>query len=105
MICRCGKSSETRMQAFVLGLMMVVCLAPTAQAEGKFPVRPVTILMGYPPGGSTDTSARALAPVLERILGQPMVIQNRPGAAALIGTQAVANADPDGHTITVATTQ
>jgi tripartite-type tricarboxylate transporter receptor subunit TctC len=61
--------------------------------------------MGYPPGGSVDTTARALAPVLERILGQPIVIQNRPGAAALVGTLAVANAAPDGYTVTVATTQ
>ncbi|MFL4970683.1 MAG: tripartite tricarboxylate transporter substrate binding protein, partial [Xanthobacteraceae bacterium] len=74
------------MHGFILSLMMLMCLAATTQAQDKFPARPVTILMGYPPGGSTDTSARALAPVLERILGQPMVIQNRPGAAALIGT-------------------
>src|SRR5215510_6900275 len=93
-----------RMQAFILSLMLV-CLVGAAQAEETFPVRPVTMLMGYPPGGSVDTTARAIAPVLERILGQPMVIQNRPGAAALIGTLAVANAPPDGYTVTVATTQ
>ena len=74
-------------------------------AQDKFPSKPVTILLGYPPGGSTDTTSRALAPVLERILGQPVVIQNRPGAAALVGTMQVANAAPDGYTITVATTQ
>ncbi len=94
------------MRAFILGLLILIC--PTGgetQAQEKFPSRPVTILLGYPPGGSTDTTARALAPVLERVLGQPVVIQNRPGAAALIGTQAVANAAPDGYTITVATTQ
>ena len=94
------------MRAFISGLLVLACLAGAeAQAQEKFPSRPVTILLGYPPGGSTDTTARAIAPVLERILGQPVVIQNRPGAAALIGTQAVANAAPDGYTITVATTQ
>jgi len=94
------------MRAFISGLLVVTCLTGgTALAQEKFPNRPVTILLGYPPGGSTDTTARALAPVLERIIGQPVVIQNRPGAAALIGTQAVANAAPDGYTITVATTQ
>ena len=94
------------MRAFIFGLLVLVCLAGVeTQAQEKFPSRPVTILLGYPPGGSTDTTARAIAPVLERILGQPVVIQNRPGAAALIGTQAVANAAPDGYTITVATTQ
>jgi tripartite-type tricarboxylate transporter receptor subunit TctC len=94
------------MRALLLGVLMVSCLAGSpALAQDKYPSRPITILMGYPPGGSTDTTARAIAPVLERILGQPIVIQNRPGAAALIGTQAVANAAPDGYTITVATTQ
>jgi tripartite-type tricarboxylate transporter receptor subunit TctC len=94
------------MRALLLGVLMVSCLAVSpALAQDKYPSRPITILMGYPPGGSTDTTARAIAPVLERILGQPIVIQNRPGAAALIGTQAVANAAPDGYTITVATTQ
>jgi tripartite-type tricarboxylate transporter receptor subunit TctC len=94
------------MRALLSGALLVSCLAGNpALAQDRYPSRPITILMGYPPGGSTDTTARAIAPVLERILGQPIVIQNRPGAAALIGTQAVANAAPDGYTITVATTQ
>jgi tripartite-type tricarboxylate transporter receptor subunit TctC len=87
---------------------VAILAAPTggpAQAQDKYPSRPVTLLMGYPPGGSTDTTARAIAPVLERIVGQPIVIQNKPGAAALIGTKAVADAPPDGYTLTVATTQ
>jgi tripartite-type tricarboxylate transporter receptor subunit TctC len=101
-----GTEKETRMRALLSGILTLTCLAGGgALAQDKFPSRPVTILLGYPPGGSTDTTARALAPVLERILGQPVVIQNRPGAAALIGTQAVANAAPDGYTVTVATTQ
>jgi tripartite-type tricarboxylate transporter receptor subunit TctC len=94
------------MRVFILGLMMLIGLTSgQALAQERFPSRPITILMGYPPGGSVDTTARALAPVLERILGQPVVIQNRPGAAALVGTLAVANAAPDGYTVTVATTQ
>jgi len=94
------------MRVVTLGLLILMALAGSpAPAQDKFPSKPVTILLGYPPGGSTDTTARALAPVLERILGQPVVIQNRPGAAALIGTMQVANATPDGYTVTVATTQ
>jgi tripartite-type tricarboxylate transporter receptor subunit TctC len=97
---------ETFMRVVTLGLLILMALAGSpAPAQDKFPSKPVTILLGYPPGGSTDTTARALAPVLERILGQPVVIQNRPGAAALIGTMQVANATPDGYTVTVATTQ
>ena len=94
------------MRLVTLGLLILIGFAGSpAQAQDKFPSKPITILLGYPPGGSTDTTARAIAPVLERILGQPVVIQNRPGAAALIGTMQVANATPDGYTVTVATTQ
>src|SRR5262245_64942865 len=93
------------MRLFLLGLLIVVGAAGAVRAEDKFPSHPVTILLGYPPGGSTDTTARALAPALERIVRQPVVILNRPGAAAKIGTQQVAIAAPDGYTITVATTQ
>ena len=97
------------MRPVTFGLWILVAVSPAvpaqAQAQDKYPSKPVTLLLGYPPGGSTDTTARALAPVLERILSQPVVIQNRPGAAALVGTMQVANATPDGYTITVATTQ
>ena len=94
------------MRAFVLSLVIVLGVASgPAPAQEKFPNRPITILLGYPPGGSTDTTARAIAPVLERIFGQPVVIVNRPGAAAKVGTHLVAIAPPDGYTVTVATTQ
>jgi tripartite-type tricarboxylate transporter receptor subunit TctC len=94
------------MRLVMLGVLVVMgCAAHPAQAQDKYPSKPITLLLGYPPGGSTDTTSRALAPVLERILGQPVVIQNRPGAAALVGTMQVADAKPDGYTITVATTQ
>ena len=76
-----------------------------ALAQDKFPSRGVTILIGYPPGGSIDATARTLAPVLTRLIGQAVVVQNRPGAAALVGTHQAAIAAPDGYTFTVATTQ
>lgn len=94
------------MRALISGALILAGLfGGPAAAQDKFPSRPITILLGYPPGGSTDTTARALAPVLEKILGQPVVIVNRPGAAAKVGTQQVAISPPDGYTITVATTQ
>jgi hypothetical protein len=62
------------MRAFIPGVLVLLCLTGSpAPAQEKFPSRPITILMGYPPGGSTDTTARALAPVFERILGHGMV--------------------------------
>lgn len=93
------------MRALLLGFIILAGLTGPAQSQDKFPSRTITILLGYPPGGSTDTTARALAPVLERILGQPVVVVNRPGAAAKVGTHQVAIAAPDGYTVTVATTQ
>jgi tripartite-type tricarboxylate transporter receptor subunit TctC len=92
-------------RTLILALAVLLAAAGGAHAQDKYPMRPITILIGYPPGGSVDTTARALAPVLERLLGQPVLVQNRPGAAAVIGTHAVAHAAPDGYTITVATTQ
>jgi tripartite-type tricarboxylate transporter receptor subunit TctC len=77
---------------------------PTASAQ-TFPTKPVTIVLGYPPGGSVDLTARAIAPSLEKVFRQPVVIQNRAGAAGGIGAQIVAIAEPDGYTISIATTQ
>lgn len=72
----------------------------TAQALGQtFPAKPIKMLVGVPPGGPTDTLARAIAPELGEALGQPIVVENRPGASGVIATDAVAKALPDGHTL------
>ena len=64
-----------------------------------YPTRPVTILNGFPPGGATDTVLRLIASKLSERLGQPVVIENRAGAAGTIAGAAVARAEPDGHTL------
>ncbi len=79
--------------------------AAPASAQEQYPNRAVTIISAYPPGGSVDLTARAIAPALERIFKQPVIIQNRGGAAGAIGSHAAATAVPDGYTMTVATTQ
>jgi tripartite-type tricarboxylate transporter receptor subunit TctC len=75
------------------------CLAGAA-AE-PYPIKPIRLIVTFPPGGSTDTMARALQPHLEKRLGQPIVIDNRPGAGGAIGVDAVAKAAPDGYVIGV----
>jgi tripartite-type tricarboxylate transporter receptor subunit TctC len=93
-----------RVWTLAIAFLGLASAAP-AEAQDKFPSRGITILIGYPPGGSIDTTARTIAPIYQRLLGQSVVVVNRPGAAALVGTQQVAIAPPDGYTITVATTQ
>jgi tripartite-type tricarboxylate transporter receptor subunit TctC len=74
--------------------------AGAAQAQGQWnPTRPLTIVVPFPPGGSTDVTARALAERMVQLLGQSIVIDNRPGGQTVIGAEAVARAAPDGHTM------
>jgi tripartite-type tricarboxylate transporter receptor subunit TctC len=72
-----------------------------AQPASEWPSRPVRFVVPYPPGGPTDIMGRAVAQALARDLPQPVVVENRPGAAGAIGTEAVARAAPDGATFLV----
>ena len=82
------------------GALAALCLVPAlATAQGSFPDRPIKLVVPYPPGGSTDPVARILATDIQPRIGQPIVVDNRPGAAGSIGTEAVARAAPDGYTI------
>jgi tripartite-type tricarboxylate transporter receptor subunit TctC len=78
-----------------------LALAPlgAAAAETAWPQRPIRMIVPFPPGGPTDIVARVLAERMSRLLGQPLVVENRPGANGNIGNEAAAKAEPDGYTV------
>ena len=96
--------ASTRRRAALLLASLVTSLAvpglAVAQADG-WPSRPVKLVVPFPPGGGTDVLARMLAERLRPILGQPVVIENRPGATGNIGNDLVAKSPPDGHTVLI----
>lgn len=88
----------TRRQA----LATAATLLATAQAHAqhpRYPERPITLVVPFAPGGIADLTARALGEALARQLGQPVVVDNQPGAGAVVASQRVAHAAPDGHTL------
>lgn len=85
-----------------LALSLGIALTPgVAHAQDAWPSRAITFVVPYAPGGYTDLVARLTARYLEKNLGKPVVVENRPGAGGIVGTQAVANAAPDGYTLCV----
>jgi tripartite-type tricarboxylate transporter receptor subunit TctC len=91
------------MRAFGFTLLALVLSVGGVSAQ-TYPSRPVRMLVGFPPGGGTDITARLLAPKLSEYLGQQFVVENRPGAATNIATDLVAKAAPDGYTLLFTTT-
>src|SRR5438105_3531503 len=85
------------------GVAALPALSRAASAQ-SYPTRPVRWIVGAPPGGATDILARLLGQWLSDRLGQPFVIENRPGAGTNIGTEAVVRAPPDGYTLLYVTT-
>ncbi len=83
-------------------LFFLTLALPATAISQEYPVRPVRMLVGYPPGGGMDTIARVLAPKLSEALGQQFVIENRPGASGGVAAEALANAPADGHVLMLA---
>lgn len=96
-----GRPGRRSLLAGAAALAAGACgaLAPSAFAQGAYPARPVTIIVPWGPGGSGDITARTFAKYFEKRTGQPAVIENRPGANGIIGSQHVKAASPDGYTV------
>jgi tripartite-type tricarboxylate transporter receptor subunit TctC len=91
---------SSRLVFFAVAFVLLFAQTGVAQEDvSKYPSKPITFICPVPPGQGTDLSIRLLAKELEKILGQPVVVVNKPGAALVIGTAAVAIAKPDGYTI------
>lgn len=90
---------KTRRHVTVVATLFVALNALPLHAQTSFPSRPIRLVVPFPPGGSTDVAARALGERLGRDLGQPVIIDNRPGAGTTVAAAYVANAPSDGHTL------
>jgi len=87
-------------RAVATAVVMCWCTAAvSAPAVAAYPDRPIRLIVSFPPGGSSDAMARIVQPGLERLLGQPIVIENRAGAGGMIAIDAVAKAAPDGYVL------
>jgi tripartite-type tricarboxylate transporter receptor subunit TctC len=88
------------------GALLAIAISALAMISGaqaqQYPTRPITIISPYPPGGTNDIVGRLFADKMAAKLGQPIVIENRPGAAGIVGSLAVSRAEPDGYTLLIA---
>jgi tripartite-type tricarboxylate transporter receptor subunit TctC len=98
-VIKCATAAAT-----ILSLVLLAALTGPTAAQQPYPIKPIRFIVPFPPGGSTDPTARMVAQKLVEKWGQPVIVDNRPGGNTVIGTDAVAKASPDGYTILLATT-
>ncbi len=92
-----GESRRAALSSLIAGAL---CAAlPAVAVAQAWPTKPIKLLVGFAPGGGTDIVARSLAPRMSEILGQPVIVENKPGASGTIAADAVAKAQPDGYTL------
>ena len=93
-----------KMMAATAAAMALLGVLPTSTSAADWPTRPVKLVVPFPPGGATDIMARLLAKAIAEPLGQPVIVENRPGAGTVVGSTYVARAEPDGYTLLLAAT-
>lgn len=91
--------SNQKKKFFVRTLMTMLLAAPVAAVAADYPTKPVTIVVGYSAGGGVDAMARILSEKLPAVIGQPVVVENRPSVGAIVASTYVAKAKPDGYTL------
>jgi tripartite-type tricarboxylate transporter receptor subunit TctC len=94
--------SFTRRAVLLAGAIGVLAATGPVQAADPWPSRPIKFIVGYPPGGGADVTARLYSDRMAKVLGVPVVVENRSGAGGTIGAQSVVRAEPDGYTIYIA---
>jgi tripartite-type tricarboxylate transporter receptor subunit TctC len=100
------RTPTTRRSLIAGAAALLATLGLPAAAQPAFPQnKPITLVVPFAPGGGNDILARAIAPKMAQLLGQTVVIENKPGAGGNLGADAVARATPDGHTIVIASSQ
>lgn len=95
-----GRRQRARCVAALIAA--IVAVAPFS-ARADYPEKSIKLVVPFAPGGGTDAVARGLGAIMAKDLGQPVIVENRPGASTIIGSEAVANSPPDGYTLLVAT--
>src|SRR5690242_3409678 len=86
-----------KLTTITAGLLGAI-VSTAALAQDNYPSRPLTYVVPYTPGGVTDNGARAIAKVLTEKLGQPVIVENKPGAGGIVGSEYVLRSKPDGYT-------
>ena len=90
---------KSRIVMAVTGAALALVAATVGAGAQNFPNKPVQLMVGYPPGGSTDVAARIVAAIAERLLGQPIVVVNKGGAGGQVGWTELVRQKPDGYYI------
>src|SRR2546423_3226272 len=103
MTCRriANRFFATTVQIVLAAVIAFVCMPPSHAQRGSYPSGPVRIIVGFPPGGGVDVVARVIAQKMTALWGQPVVVENRPGAASIVATRLLASSAPDGYNVLI----